>query len=444
MEDWSFADAKRSEKLWGPHGYHRYPAKFIPPLVRRLIETYSKPGTRVGDPFLGSATTGVEALRLERSFYGSDVSQVALLMSRVKCTPLYPSELNSLWLSLTPALQRTPYIGKQALTHEEQKVINEIDIARASREERLLYWFPTKQRESLTYILQQILTQTNEDFRLFLLCGFSNILRRCSIWLSGSIKAQKDLKKVLGDPLEEFRRQIEDMLKRNLVYWNELSENGGNPRRVTEHCSLSLEDARQLSLANKALDLIVTSPPYATCYEYSELHQLTQLWLETYHIFEPDYIKWRWIGTSHLGCHTSIDISSCSTIANLALTQLAKQATENTEKRIQREIRALHHYFQDMSLVLQECARVISQGGYTVFIVGNSTKRGIVIPTSDALCEIAQQYNFILERKIIRKIPSRMLVSTRNQRTGRFSSVAKSDAQAYPEEDVLIFRRSAL
>ncbi len=30
--DWSFARLKRSETLWGPHGYHRYPAKFIPQL----------------------------------------------------------------------------------------------------------------------------------------------------------------------------------------------------------------------------------------------------------------------------------------------------------------------------------------------------------------------------------------------------------------------------
>jgi DNA modification methylase len=64
---WTFADAKQSEKLWGPRGYRRYPAKFIPLLVHRLITSYSTLGASVGDPFLNSATTGVEALRLERS-----------------------------------------------------------------------------------------------------------------------------------------------------------------------------------------------------------------------------------------------------------------------------------------------------------------------------------------------------------------------------------------
>src|SRR5438874_5506346 len=73
-EDWTFADLKRVETLWGPHGYHRYPAKFIPQLVHRIIESYSVPGELVGDPFVGSATTGIEALRLGRRFWGSDIS----------------------------------------------------------------------------------------------------------------------------------------------------------------------------------------------------------------------------------------------------------------------------------------------------------------------------------------------------------------------------------
>src|SRR3989442_14096843 len=95
--DWSFASLKPSATLWGPHGYHRYPAKFIPQLVSRLIELYSAPGDLVGDPFLGSATTGIEALRLGRRFWGSDISQVALLISRAKCITIDPRILSKAW-----------------------------------------------------------------------------------------------------------------------------------------------------------------------------------------------------------------------------------------------------------------------------------------------------------------------------------------------------------
>ena len=68
IEDWTFTDAKPSEKLWGLHSYHHYPAKFIPSLVHRLITSDSTPGASVGDPFLDSAITEIEALRLEHSF----------------------------------------------------------------------------------------------------------------------------------------------------------------------------------------------------------------------------------------------------------------------------------------------------------------------------------------------------------------------------------------
>src|SRR5437588_2990431 len=179
-EDWSFAHLKRVETLWGPHGYHRYPAKFIPQLVHRIIESYSVPGELVGDPFVGSATTGIEALRLGRRFWGSDISQVALLISRAKCIPLCPDDLCETWKELDHQLDNVPRVGRRHLTPAEKEAI-----ARATQEERFTYWFPAQYRESLAAILQQILIHAEGDVRTFLLCGFSNILKRCSTWLSG-------------------------------------------------------------------------------------------------------------------------------------------------------------------------------------------------------------------------------------------------------------------
>jgi DNA modification methylase len=96
-EDWTFAHLRRVETLWGPHGYHRYPAKFIPQLVSRLIELYSAPGDLVGDPFLGSATTGIEALRMGRRFWGSDISyggNLSLMSFHHQRMSVWPSALS--------------------------------------------------------------------------------------------------------------------------------------------------------------------------------------------------------------------------------------------------------------------------------------------------------------------------------------------------------------
>src|SRR3989338_5074607 len=61
-EDWSFRDAGRSETTAFTHDYHRYPAKFIPQIVQKLIKDYAPNNTQVVlDPFGGCGTTLVEA-----------------------------------------------------------------------------------------------------------------------------------------------------------------------------------------------------------------------------------------------------------------------------------------------------------------------------------------------------------------------------------------------
>jgi hypothetical protein len=115
----------------------------------------------------------------------------------------------------------------------EKKEILAIDIARATVEERFSYWFPAEHRHALEGILGEILLVSDEYFRTFFLCGFSNILRRSSIWLSGSTKPQKDLEKCLSDPLEEFQKQIRDMLRRNALYWSDFQMAGIDPHQAS-------------------------------------------------------------------------------------------------------------------------------------------------------------------------------------------------------------------
>jgi hypothetical protein len=40
-EDWSFDYLKPSDTNKLTHGYHRYPAKFIPQLVEKLLDEYA-------------------------------------------------------------------------------------------------------------------------------------------------------------------------------------------------------------------------------------------------------------------------------------------------------------------------------------------------------------------------------------------------------------------
>src|SRR6266567_9408621 len=368
--DWSFAFLKTSETLWGPHGYHRYPAKFIPQLVRRLIDTYSCPGALVGDTFVGSATTGIEALRSGRDFWGSDVNPVALLIGRAKCIPLLPAALNKAWKQLTNQLKHVQRIGRRPLSVKEKEAILAIDIAHASDEERFAYWFPAEHQRALESLLHEILVISDESIRIFFLCGFSNILRRSSIWLSGSTKPQKDLHKYLADPVDSFLRQSRDMIRRNTLYWEDLLRSDRIPNNLSAQCTIGLHDARHLPLDDGVVDLIVTSPPYATCYQYLDIHQLTQLWFERYKILSKVNLHHSCIGELRISASNGpLDTNSTgSKIADRVLLKMEKISTERNKKAVKRESRALRNYFQDMHAVVKELARIIAPGKCLVLI----------------------------------------------------------------------------
>src|SRR4030042_1773477 len=65
---------------YATHGIHRYPAKFIPQIPRFCMESYSKVGDTILDPFVGSGTTLLEAYISGRDSMGIDIHPLARLI----------------------------------------------------------------------------------------------------------------------------------------------------------------------------------------------------------------------------------------------------------------------------------------------------------------------------------------------------------------------------
>ena len=78
----------------------------------------------------------------------------------------------------------------------------------------------------------------------------------------------------------------------NEKFVNILKEKG----TLTNRCKVLKGDARNLSMEDDSVDMIITSPPYVTSYEYADLHQLSTLWFE--YTDDLAKIKKSFVGTS--------------------------------------------------------------------------------------------------------------------------------------------------
>src|SRR3546814_417792 len=106
-------------------------------------------------------------------------------------------------------------------------------------------------------------------YRRHSVCSVSAILKSCSRWQQRSIKPAIDPEKKPRDVRSAFLAQIESMAQA----FDEAGAASGPTPDIRYANVLTVARPRQ------SLDLIVTSPPYVTSYEYADLHQLSSLWL---------------------------------------------------------------------------------------------------------------------------------------------------------------------
>ena len=71
------------------HAIVSYPAKFIPQVVRYAINTYTKEGDWIVDPFAGSGTVGVEAYLCQRNAVLLDLN---LLLNHIMPLKILPRQ----------------------------------------------------------------------------------------------------------------------------------------------------------------------------------------------------------------------------------------------------------------------------------------------------------------------------------------------------------------
>jgi len=421
---WSFENLSRKETSYATHGYHRYPAKFIPQLARRCIENYSNKDEIVCDPFMGCGTTLVEALISGRKAVGVDINPVAWLITKAKTVPIEPKklrkEINKVLSDISAFIE---------FRRNKIKPFTEINIKPVIPDnKRIKYWFPHDNiREELGIILGRINKIREEDIRNFCLCAFSQILKNCSVWLMKSVKPTRDLKKKPADPLQIFKKHINYMIRGNEELFKAMPEH--IKQNLDEYLIAERRDARDLPCKSNSVSLIVTSPPYVTSYEYADLHQLTALWLE----YAKNVTEFRegFIGSIYKRASIHDGIKS----------EIAKKEIEELERKSKREANAVKGYFFEMQQCFEEMHRVLKPKGKACIVIGNTELKKVKILNAEVFVEIMLNLGFKVHKIIKRRIPSKILPSTRDSKTGRFASNHKADRLAYAYEYILVMEK---
>ncbi len=417
-EDWSFVGCKPSDTCKWTHGYHRYPAKFIPQLVEKLIDDYiSHKEANINDPFMGCGTTVVTAISRGFKASGTDINKIAYLIAKVKSTPIEPEYLNK---KIEQLLNRLKFLNGTQTTLFDDKIEPLIP---QKHLDRINYWFTEKNKNELGKILRIINEEDDPVIREFFLVAFSHILKNCSIWLQGSTKPTRDLKKNSIKPYDALRRHLIKMQNGNEAFYRVVSAKVRE--NVDQYLKIEIGDARKQPVSDETVDLIITSSPYVTSYEYADLHQLSTIWLDLANDLKE--CKKEFIGTSYKKYENKRLRSS------IAMDIVDKMSLKS--KKIAKEIEA---FFIDMEEVFDESFRILKQGGRCCYVIGDTKLKGIDVLNAEVFAESLQYSGFKFDRLIKREIPSKILPQKRDEKTGRFANNDEANSEAYPIEYIVI------
>lgn len=350
--DWSFSDD--ATRFLG-HDLHPYPAKFIPQLPGTLISLLSSRGELVFDPFGGSGTTALEAIRLGRRAVSLDANPVAALIGRVKTARIgaeATTELHLLHAALRAFLTSMPRDPADLVEKYRSHAPNI-----ANREK----WFPDSSFGELAHIKFRISSMGDNTARDIAFLALSRTVLAASFQDSETRYKSVPREIPVGEATRRFVKEFESVMKS--VARNASATRYGVSKFVTG-------DVRSMPPADfpeGSVDLVITSPPYGNAMDYHLYHRFRLLWLG------HDPIAF---GKTEIGSHL----------------------------KHQRESSGFDTYFDDILKAVAGMARVLKNGRYAVLVIGDSVYDGKIYDTARLLAKRASELGFgastVFEREV--------------------------------------------
>ena len=306
--EWNFHESNTQEHL---HSLHPYPAKFIPQIPRKAIESWSAIGELIYDPFCGCGTTLLEASLLGRPSIGTDNNSVAVLISKAKTSSYSNSDLQE----LVEFYERFDDLLSKA--RPLKKLI--------PNNKNFYYWFNDEVLLRLSSLKRIILDQ-HEPIRTLLLSIFSSIIVRVSYQDSDTRYAKIEKKININDVDKSFKSKLIDVI-------GALPEIQRSNRATVE---IHKADSRKVPfIKSNSVSLIVTSPPYLNAYDYHKYHRQRIHWIGG----DVEYAR-------------DLEIGSHDEFTRTGATP--------------------DQYFVDMNLCFGEWSRVLRRNGQCLIVIGDA------------------------------------------------------------------------
>lgn len=256
----------RQATRFGVHGFHEYKGKFNPQLARALTNAVDPDARVLADPFAGSGTALIEALRLGLDAHGRDRSPIAVFLSTAKLKAHQSSDPQRLAAELSELGER---VGA-ALKHGQDAGSNaSVPAWDATTHRYLSEWFTPPAFAALREALSDHPPAVESPAAHLSLLALSSILRSVSLQEPQDLRVRRRPPGFVAPSLRDAYTEAIDKLVTSLA---ELEPWTAGPMATSK---MGNADDADLFGDSHGRRLILTSPPYATALPYIDTDRLS-------------------------------------------------------------------------------------------------------------------------------------------------------------------------
>lgn len=458
IDYWDFREDDTKEYT---HGLHNYPAMMVCPISRNIIRMVKElqPVHALFDPFAGSGTVLVEGMLSGiETVAGNDINPLALLLTKVKTTPikhdLLVKETDSLLSRISSRRSELSWVldsidsyiidtlgldvaDKKGWGDEAPKYLEQfceekkLDII-VPDFKNLGYWFRPRVILELSIIKTEIEKIQDKDVRDFIFIALSESIRFVSNRRNGEFKMfRMPVAKVHTfnpDVFNEFKKILIRNIDKMQDFCEALEKENAHPKvSVFRNDACTLTDA-----PDDTYDLIITSPPYGdsrTTVAYGEYSRLSLQWINLFDLTEKEIMG---VDRSLMGgkkYRNGFEFTLQSPTLRESLERIKDTDVERAGD--------VYSFYADLDASIKSVAAKTCSGGYQFWVVGNRTVKNELLKTDVIITELAPQYGLTSIFTVDRNIPNKVMPSQNSP-----TNVSGATGSTMTMEHIIILRKN--